>query len=134
MKPPGPDAWQIDWNQVAADNGVTNGHAARMRFSRFKQQMEGTYPTRRTPKDASDSAGTKKGKTPGERRAKKLDKRRKSGTKNDREDGEDARVKEEDDDDEEEGGVKLEPMEDGSVGADSSMEGDHEFVIKAEKD
>lgn len=59
---------KIDWNQVAADpvlttNGqrdITNGHAARMRYSRFKKQMEGgtapaksrarTTPSTSTPK------------------------------------------------------------------------------------
>ena len=38
---------QIDWNLIASELGITNGHAARMRFSRFKQQMEGLQPTRR---------------------------------------------------------------------------------------
>ena len=38
---------QIDWNLVASELGITNGHAARMRFSRFKQTMEGVQPTRR---------------------------------------------------------------------------------------
>ncbi|KAG9240338.1 hypothetical protein BJ878DRAFT_389608, partial [Calycina marina] len=36
----------IDWNQIARDPvlslEITNGHAARMRYSRFKKQMEGT--------------------------------------------------------------------------------------------
>jgi hypothetical protein len=39
---------QIDWNLVASQLDITNGHAARMRFSRFKQHMEGVVPgTRR---------------------------------------------------------------------------------------
>ncbi|KAJ5925621.1 hypothetical protein N7454_008260 [Penicillium verhagenii] len=38
---------QIDWNRVAADIGISNGHAARMRFSRFRNQMEGTTGTQR---------------------------------------------------------------------------------------
>jgi hypothetical protein len=33
---------------VASELGITNGHAARMRYSRFKQQMEGNTPVRRT--------------------------------------------------------------------------------------
>ena len=33
--------WQVDWAQVAEELDITNGHAARMRFSRFKQQIEG---------------------------------------------------------------------------------------------
>ncbi|KAF4625464.1 hypothetical protein G7Y89_g12702 [Cudoniella acicularis] len=36
----------IDWNKVAHDpilsQEITNGHAARMRYSRFKKQMDGT--------------------------------------------------------------------------------------------
>ncbi|EPS29599.1 hypothetical protein PDE_04549 [Penicillium oxalicum 114-2] len=32
---------EIDWNRVANDLKISNGHAARMRFSRFKSQMEG---------------------------------------------------------------------------------------------
>ncbi|KAF2811271.1 uncharacterized protein BDZ99DRAFT_519921 [Mytilinidion resinicola] len=30
----------IDWKRVAADNAIQNPHAARMRYSRFKTQME----------------------------------------------------------------------------------------------
>ncbi|KAI9744231.1 MAG: hypothetical protein M1818_002383 [Claussenomyces sp. TS43310] len=41
------DLKSVDWNQVARELGVTNGHASRMRYSRFKQQMEGHVPTRR---------------------------------------------------------------------------------------
>ena len=33
--------------------GITNGHAARMRFSRFKQQMEGIPPAPRKPRSAA---------------------------------------------------------------------------------
>ena len=35
------DLKSIDWTLVAASLEITNGHAARMRYSRFKQQMEG---------------------------------------------------------------------------------------------
>ena len=38
---------QIDWAAVAGQLGITNGHAARMRFSRFKQAMEGVVPAPR---------------------------------------------------------------------------------------
>jgi hypothetical protein len=31
----------MDWNLVASQLKITNGHAARMRFTRFRQQMEG---------------------------------------------------------------------------------------------
>ncbi|KAI9828887.1 MAG: hypothetical protein M1819_006502 [Sarea resinae] len=37
----------IDWNLVASQLEITNGHAARMRFSRFKQHMEGVNPNPR---------------------------------------------------------------------------------------
>ncbi|KIM95629.1 hypothetical protein OIDMADRAFT_33719 [Oidiodendron maius Zn] len=41
----------IDWNKVAHDpilsQEITNGHAAHIRYSRFKKQMEGTVPVRR---------------------------------------------------------------------------------------
>ncbi|KGO77720.1 hypothetical protein PITC_009900 [Penicillium italicum] len=36
------DLKSVDWNRVATDVEVSNGHAARMRYSRFRQQMEGT--------------------------------------------------------------------------------------------
>jgi hypothetical protein len=40
---------------VAKNLDITNGHAARMRFSRFKQHMEGTPTGRRKPRaDAQD--------------------------------------------------------------------------------
>lgn len=42
---------------------ITNGHAARMRFSRFKQHMEGTTTTPRTPrpkKSKNEKAESKK--------------------------------------------------------------------------
>lgn len=42
---------QIDWNQVAHNpiltQKITNGHAARMRYSRFKSSLLGTQPQRR---------------------------------------------------------------------------------------
>lgn len=37
---------------VASQLGITNGHAARMRFSRFKQQMEGIPTTPRKPRSS----------------------------------------------------------------------------------
>lgn len=40
----------IDWNLVASQLDITNGHAARMRFSRFKQHMEGVPPIPRKPR------------------------------------------------------------------------------------
>jgi len=41
------DLRSVDWNEVAKEVGVTNGHASRMRYSRFRQQMEGHVPVRR---------------------------------------------------------------------------------------
>ncbi|KAI9842407.1 MAG: hypothetical protein M1837_007152 [Sclerophora amabilis] len=37
----------IDWSAVASQLEITNGHAARMRFSRFKQHIEGKVPCQR---------------------------------------------------------------------------------------
>ncbi|KAL9122599.1 MAG: hypothetical protein Q9187_000852 [Circinaria calcarea] len=56
------DHKSIDWNIVAGDLDITNGHAARMRFSRFKQHMEGVPPTPRKPR-ASGSYRQKKAKS-----------------------------------------------------------------------
>jgi hypothetical protein len=46
---------QIDWSLVSMELGITNGHAARMRYSRFKQQMEGNVPVRRAPRNPNNS-------------------------------------------------------------------------------
>lgn len=35
------DLKSVEWNLIAEATGITNGHAARMRYSRFKKQMEG---------------------------------------------------------------------------------------------
>jgi hypothetical protein len=51
------DLKSIDWNLVAGSLDITNGHAARMRYSRFKQHMEGGVTQGRAPK-----AGGKKEK------------------------------------------------------------------------
>ncbi|SPO05750.1 uncharacterized protein DNG_08437 [Cephalotrichum gorgonifer] len=46
----------IDWNEVARDpilaQPITNGHAARMRYSRFKSAMLGLEPQKRAAKNA----------------------------------------------------------------------------------
>ncbi|KAB8265661.1 hypothetical protein BDV32DRAFT_144182 [Aspergillus pseudonomiae] len=47
------DLKSIDWGLVASQLEISNGHAARMRYSRFRQQMEGITSTPR--------ARTKKG-------------------------------------------------------------------------
>ncbi|PWY94929.1 hypothetical protein BO94DRAFT_530825 [Aspergillus sclerotioniger CBS 115572] len=41
------DLKSVDWTLIATDLGISNGHAARMRYSRFRQQMEGISPTPR---------------------------------------------------------------------------------------
>ncbi|TGJ88054.1 hypothetical protein E0Z10_g723 [Xylaria hypoxylon] len=53
----------IDWNQVAHDpilaQEITNGHAARMRYSRFRTAMLGLEPTRRNRTGPPKSRVTK---------------------------------------------------------------------------
>ncbi|OQE41835.1 hypothetical protein PENCOP_c004G08475 [Penicillium coprophilum] len=48
------DLKSVDWNRVASEVEISNGHAARMRYSRFRQQMEGntgaSKPKRKTKK------------------------------------------------------------------------------------
>ncbi|RFU80941.1 hypothetical protein TARUN_1226 [Trichoderma arundinaceum] len=56
----------IDWNQVAADpvliEPITNGHAARMRYSRFRATVTGHTPSKRgRPSDKARTAKVKKG-------------------------------------------------------------------------
>ncbi|KAL6720268.1 hypothetical protein ACLMJK_002189 [Lecanora helva] len=46
------DLKSIDWQEVANEIGITNGHAARMRYSRLKAQMEGQPAASRTSKAA----------------------------------------------------------------------------------
>lgn len=56
---------QIDWNKVAHNpilsQEITNGHAARMRYSRFRSSLLGIEPQRRNrnPKDSNKSKVTK---------------------------------------------------------------------------
>ena len=56
---------QIDWNKVAHDpilsQEITNGHAARMRYSRFKKQMEGTAPIRRPRNNNNGNLSSQRG-------------------------------------------------------------------------
>ncbi|PYH99937.1 hypothetical protein BO71DRAFT_288306, partial [Aspergillus ellipticus CBS 707.79] len=44
------DLKSIDWNLVASQLEISNGHAARMRYSRFRQQMEGLTSKPRAPR------------------------------------------------------------------------------------
>lgn len=59
---------QIDWNKVAHDpilaQEITNGHAARMRYSRFRSAMLGLEPQRRNRTNANKSKVTKSKKEP----------------------------------------------------------------------
>ncbi|KAF4971386.1 hypothetical protein FZEAL_9868 [Fusarium zealandicum] len=59
----------IDWNQVAADpvliQPITNGHAARMRFARFRATVNGNEPQKRNRvADKSRVTKSKKTQTP----------------------------------------------------------------------
>lgn len=55
----------MNWHAVAAELDISNGHAARMRYSRFKQQMEDlygsestiTHPAAKKPSNKGSSAG-----------------------------------------------------------------------------
>ncbi len=57
---------QIDWNEVARNpvltQEITNGHAARMRFSRFRQQILGLAPQKRNRTSASGKSRVTKRK------------------------------------------------------------------------
>ncbi|KAL4889942.1 hypothetical protein BDV59DRAFT_204751 [Aspergillus ambiguus] len=54
------DLKSIDWNLVASQLEISNGHAARMRYSRFRQQMEGVTST---PRSSRPKKTPGKGKT-----------------------------------------------------------------------
>ncbi|DAA77065.1 TPA_exp: Uncharacterized protein A8136_6831 [Trichophyton benhamiae CBS 112371] len=56
------DLKSIDWNLVASQLEITNGHAARMRFSRFRQHMEGNTTSARSPRAKKSKAETAKSK------------------------------------------------------------------------
>jgi hypothetical protein len=57
------DLKAIDWNLVAGSLEITNGHAARMRYSRFKQHMEGAITTQtRAPKVGKKEKESNEGK------------------------------------------------------------------------
>ncbi|KAL2004822.1 hypothetical protein VTN00DRAFT_3095 [Thermoascus crustaceus] len=49
------DLKTIDWNLVASQLDISNGHAARMRFSRFRQHMEGIQSTPRPKRTTNKS-------------------------------------------------------------------------------
>ncbi|KAI9800450.1 MAG: hypothetical protein M1833_003336 [Piccolia ochrophora] len=54
------DIRSIDWSEVAGQLNITNGHAARMRYSRFKQAMEGFVPAPRKRTATGDGTRPKK--------------------------------------------------------------------------
>jgi hypothetical protein len=58
------DLKAINWNEVASGLDITNGHAARMRYSRFKAQIEGlpTQSKPRAPRPKKDASVAAKGK------------------------------------------------------------------------
>ncbi|BDD55857.1 hypothetical protein MPDQ_004873 [Monascus purpureus] len=58
------DLKSIDWNLVASQLDISNGHAARMRYSRFRQQMqimEGITPITRTNRPRKSGSKGEKG-------------------------------------------------------------------------
>lgn len=72
------DLKAIDWNEVASGLDITNGHAARMRYSRFKAQIEG-LPTQsklrapRPKKDVSAATNSRRKNKPGYEPSKTFD-------------------------------------------------------------
>ncbi|KAH0841585.1 hypothetical protein AYO21_01180 [Fonsecaea monophora] len=52
------DLRSINWNDVAGSLGISNGHAARMRYSRMKSQFEGTSNQVKPPKPKKDNSNT----------------------------------------------------------------------------
>ncbi|KAH7154987.1 hypothetical protein B0J13DRAFT_214275 [Dactylonectria estremocensis] len=65
----------IDWNQVAADpvlmQPITNGHAARMRFARFRTAVNGHEPQKRNR--TADKSRVTKSKKPSQPKRDSLD-------------------------------------------------------------
>ncbi|KAL4884409.1 hypothetical protein BJY04DRAFT_215378 [Aspergillus karnatakaensis] len=57
------DSRQIDWTLVASQLEISNGHAARMRYHRFRNQMEGINPTQRKRQSKPVKTGTSSCKT-----------------------------------------------------------------------
>ncbi|EXJ90812.1 hypothetical protein A1O1_03917 [Capronia coronata CBS 617.96] len=51
------DLRSIDWNLVASSLDISNGHAARMRYSRMKQQFEGQSNQPKPPKAKKEKDG-----------------------------------------------------------------------------
>ena len=68
---------QVDWDAVATELGISNGHAARMRFSRFKQVME---PTASASRNASQNLASPKRRN--DNNANKISKKSRMTAKN----------------------------------------------------
>lgn len=60
----------VDWALVASTLDIANGHAARMRYTRFKQQMEGTQTQKKGPKT---EAAARRGKNKTTQRGKDVE-------------------------------------------------------------
>lgn len=53
---------KVDWNLVASQLDISNGHAARMRYSRFRQHIEGIQAVPRAPRvKKSNTSKSEKG-------------------------------------------------------------------------
>ncbi|KAJ5032954.1 uncharacterized protein L3040_009540 [Drepanopeziza brunnea f. sp. 'multigermtubi'] len=110
----------IDWNKVARDpllcQEITNGHAARMRYSRFKKQMDaasGIVPAPSTPRKPRKSRVEKNRSPPKKESPKQLKHFRdeERGTKRERDAGSEERS---------DRAGTTESDVDGSLGLDSS--------------
>lgn len=53
------DLKTVDWNEVAEVLDITNGHAARMRYSRFKQQIEAAISNEEKEKSSTGEPKSK---------------------------------------------------------------------------
>jgi hypothetical protein len=54
------DLRSIDWNEVADGLGISNGHAARMRYSRMRSQFTGLSSQPKPPKPKKEDGGESK--------------------------------------------------------------------------
>ncbi|KAK3343900.1 hypothetical protein B0T25DRAFT_555547 [Lasiosphaeria hispida] len=104
----------IDWNKVARDpilvQEITNGHAARMRYSRFKAAMLGIEPQRRNRTNPNRSRVSKKKKDDGKSASGGSNTKQKDGTED-----ESSNVNPE-------GGVKPEPRDTESASSPPSRD------------
>lgn len=52
------DVKHIEWKRIAEEHGITNGHAARMRWCRYRDAREGVKPNARKNKRGRDSVSS----------------------------------------------------------------------------